>query len=81
VGQLKELALQLHGNQPGDPARLAQVVIALGNSSNPPVHLPVGKDAIAAFREKMAETEAEVKAWEEISASTDLQQTASANAS
>lgn len=76
VGQLKALALQLHGNQPGDPARLAQVVIALGNSNNPPVHLPIGKDAIASFREKMTETEAEIKAWEEISVSTDLQPSA-----
>ena len=81
VGQLKDFAQQLHGNQPGDPSKFAQVIIALGNSSNPPVHLPIGKDAIASFREKMAETEAEIKAWEEISASTDFQRSAaSANA-
>jgi NAD(P)-dependent dehydrogenase (short-subunit alcohol dehydrogenase family) len=73
VGQLKNFAQQLHGNQPGDPAKFAQVIIALGNSNNPPVHLPIGKDAIASFREKTAETEAEIKAWEEISASTDFQ--------
>lgn len=76
VGQLKNFAHQLHGNQPGDPSKFAQVIIALGNSSNPPVHLPIGKDAIASFREKMAETEAEIKAWEEISANTDFQREA-----
>jgi NAD(P)-dependent dehydrogenase (short-subunit alcohol dehydrogenase family) len=76
VGQLKDFAQQLHGNQPGDPAKFAQVIIALSNSSNPPVHLPIGKDAIAAFREKMVETETEIKAWEEISASTDFQHAA-----
>ena len=81
VGQIKTLAPQLHGNQQGDPAKFAQVIMALGNSSNPPVHLPIGKDAINSFREKMVETEAEIKAWEEISASTDHQPVAaSANA-
>lgn len=81
VGQLKDFAHQLHGNQPGDPAKFAQVIVALANSNNPPVHLPIGKDAITSFREKTVETEAEIKAWEEISASTDFQRAAaSANA-
>ena len=71
VGQMRAAAGQLHGNQPGDPAKLALVIIKLANTENPPVHLPVGKDAVAAFRNKMAKAEKEVTAWEEVSSSTD----------
>lgn len=71
VGQIRHAATQIHGNQPGDPAKLAQVIIKLANSENPPVHLPIGKDSVAAFRNKVAKTEKEVAEWEEISSSTD----------
>jgi NAD(P)-dependent dehydrogenase (short-subunit alcohol dehydrogenase family) len=73
VGRLRAAAGQIHGNQPGDPAKLAQVVLQLVDTPTPPVHLPVGKDAVAAFRSKVAAMEAEVNAWESISASTDRQ--------
>lgn len=73
VGRTRANAGQLHGNQPGDPAKLAQVVIELANSQTPPVHLPVGKDSVAYFRSKVAKMEAEVNAWESISSSTDRQ--------
>lgn len=71
VGQIRLAVNQLHGNQPGDPKKLAQVVIKLANSENPPVHLPVGKDSVASFRDKTAKTEKEIAIWEEISISTD----------
>jgi NAD(P)-dependent dehydrogenase (short-subunit alcohol dehydrogenase family) len=71
VGQTRVAAIQHHGQQPGDPAKLAQVILELANSPVPPVHLPVGKDSVALFRDKTVKTEAEVKAWEEISSRTD----------
>lgn len=73
VGRMRAAAGQIHGNQPGDPAKLAKVVIQLANSKTPPVHLPVGKDAISSFWAKVATMEAEVNAWKSISASTDRQ--------
>lgn len=71
VGQIRHAVNQLHGNQPGDPKKLAEVVITLANTENPPVHLPVGKDAVAAFRTKMAKAEQEITTWEALSSSTD----------
>jgi NAD(P)-dependent dehydrogenase (short-subunit alcohol dehydrogenase family) len=71
VGSVRGLIGQLHGNQPGDPAKLAQVIIKLAESENPPLHLPIGKDAVAAFRTKTAQMEKEVDEWEAISGSTD----------
>ncbi len=73
VGRIRAAAGHIHGNQPGDPAKLAQVVLQLADSPTPPVHLPVGKDALASYRSKAAAMEAEVNAWESVSASTDRQ--------
>jgi NAD(P)-dependent dehydrogenase (short-subunit alcohol dehydrogenase family) len=73
VGRTRAAAGHLHGNQPGDPAKLAQVVLQLVDSQTPPVHLPVGKDAISSFRAKVATMTAEVDAWETLSAGTDRQ--------
>src|SRR5258708_834918 len=71
VGGTRQFIGQLHGNQPGDPVKLAQVVIKLAESQNPPLHLPVGKDSIASFRTKTEKMAKEIAEWEEISSSTD----------
>ena len=71
VGRVRAGISQLDGNQPGDPAKLAQVIIQLAESENPPLHLPIGKDAVAAFRTKTDSMQKEVSAWENISISTD----------
>ncbi|MCC3158681.1 SDR family NAD(P)-dependent oxidoreductase [Hymenobacter sp. 15J16-1T3B] len=71
VGRTRAAAGHIHGNQPGDPAKLAKVVLLLAYSQAPPVHLPVGRDAVAAFRSKVATMEAEVQAWESVAVSTD----------
>lgn len=71
VGHVRGFISQIDGNQPGDPVRLAQVILKLAASENPPVHLPLGSDAVAAFRTKTAEAGKEVDEWESISNSTD----------
>ena len=71
VGAVRRSISQLDGNQPGDPSKLAQVIIQLAESENPPLHLPIGKDAVAAFRTKTDIMQKEVSAWENVSISTD----------
>ncbi|HMF72472.1 MAG TPA: oxidoreductase [Flavitalea sp.] len=71
VGSVRDSIGKLHGNQQGDPAKLAQVIITLAESKNPPLHLPIGKDAIAGFRTKTEQMEKEVDEWEVISGNTD----------
>ncbi|KIO77436.1 short-chain dehydrogenase [Pedobacter lusitanus] len=71
VGVVRGVVGQLHGNQPGDPAKLADVIVQLAASENPPLHLPVGKDAVQLFKDSKARVSAEVEAWETISGSTD----------
>lgn len=72
VGQTRSNTSLYHGNQPGDPAKLAAVILLAATSDNPPVHLPIGPDAIALFRDKAARTEAEITAWENITGNTNF---------
>lgn len=71
VGGMRSYISTFHGTQPGDPAKLAQVIVQLATSSNPPLHLPIGKDAVKNFRTKTEQMSAEVDAWEAVSSSTD----------
>lgn len=73
VGQVRQAVAGLHGNQPGDPAKLAQVILELANAEHPPLHLPVGKDAVSALQAKMSTIAKEVAEWETLSVSTDYQ--------
>jgi len=71
VGQMRKSTGAFHGTQPGDPSKLATVVVKLGHTENPPLHLPIGSDAINnynIFREQLAN---DVNAWMEHSLSTD----------
>jgi NAD(P)-dependent dehydrogenase (short-subunit alcohol dehydrogenase family) len=71
VGQMRNKIDGLHGKQPGDPKKLAELVVKLAHSENPPVHLPIGSDAIALYRNKIAKTNREIAEWEYLSSVTD----------
>jgi len=71
VGQMRKHTGTFHGTQPGDPSKLAAVVVKLGHTENPPLHLPIGTDSINnynIFREQLAN---DVNAWMNDSLSTD----------
>jgi NAD(P)-dependent dehydrogenase (short-subunit alcohol dehydrogenase family) len=59
------------GRQAGDPAKAAQALLKVIASEKPPVHLLLGKDALALVRAKLAAMSEEIDAWEAVSASTD----------
>jgi NAD(P)-dependent dehydrogenase (short-subunit alcohol dehydrogenase family) len=73
VGSVRGFIGQLDGNQTGDPEKLAQVILQLADSENPPLHLPIGKDSVDSFRKKVAQMSQEVDEWEAISSSTDYE--------
>jgi NAD(P)-dependent dehydrogenase (short-subunit alcohol dehydrogenase family) len=58
------------GNQPGDPAKAAQALLALVDAENPPVRLFLGDDALGLVEQKLDGMRAEIGAWEELSRST-----------
>ena len=59
------------GKQTGDPARLAQAVLALLDADAPPPQLLLGSDALRLVRERYKHLEREIDEWESLTLSTD----------
>jgi NAD(P)-dependent dehydrogenase (short-subunit alcohol dehydrogenase family) len=72
AGRVRNVAAVLNHNQPGDPARLAKVLIDFADAPNPPVRLPLGSDTVAAIEAKHATDAAILGKWREVSVSTDF---------
>ena len=68
---LREARQAKDGRQAGDPAKAAQALLKVIAAEKPPVHLLLGKDALALVRAKLASMSEEIDAWEAVSASTD----------
>lgn len=60
------------GNQPGDPAKAAQALLALVDAENPPVRLFLGDDALGLVEQKLGRMRDEISAWEALSRSTNF---------
>lgn len=58
------------GNQPGDPAKAAQALLALVDSGNPPARLFLGEDALGLVDHKLDAMKAELVAWDALACST-----------
>jgi NAD(P)-dependent dehydrogenase (short-subunit alcohol dehydrogenase family) len=59
------------GKQLGDPRKAARAMLAAIDSDQPPAHLLLGSDALALVRNKLADLDKEIRAWEAITVSTD----------
>ena len=62
------------GNQPGDPARIARVLIDLAEHPEPPVHLLLGADAFAVAQAQAHRLAASDAEWRAVSESVAYQQ-------
>ena len=72
AGKVRNVASGLNHSQPGDPSKLAKVLIEFAKVPNPPVRLPLGSDTVAAIEAKHASDSAILSEWKQISASTDF---------
>lgn len=72
AGAMRRLAAKVSHNQPGDPQKLADVLIEFADAQNPPVRLPLGSDTVRAIEEKHVSDAAIVATWREVSTSTDF---------
>lgn len=59
------------GKQLGDPAKAARAMLAAIAAEHPPAHLLLGSDALRLVRAKLAALEQEIRAWEDVTVSTD----------
>jgi len=60
----------INGNQPNDPEKAADVLIAISKEENPPVHLLLGKDAYDLLQTKTDIITKDAEQWKEYSLST-----------
>jgi NAD(P)-dependent dehydrogenase (short-subunit alcohol dehydrogenase family) len=71
AGAMRATMAVVNKNQPGSPEKLARAMITLANSPRPPVHLILGKDALAQYRHKAATREKEIEHWSQVIENTD----------
>ena len=72
AGATRALAAAVSHNQPGDPRRLASVLIAFVDAPNPPVRLPLGSDTAGAMEAVAAAHLAVLADWRAVAVSTDF---------
>jgi NAD(P)-dependent dehydrogenase (short-subunit alcohol dehydrogenase family) len=72
VGVMRDFANGANHAQPGDPARLAQAILALAAAPKPPLRLPLGSDTVARIEGKNRFVAGELDAWRALALSTDF---------
>jgi len=70
VGAVRTFAQGADGQQPGDPERLADAVLALVAADAPPRRLPLGADTVRRIEAKHRSVEAELAQWRTLALST-----------
>ncbi len=63
---------EINGNQPGDPEKLAEMLIQISRDENPPLHLFLGEDAYELAHKKMDAVKAELEQWKNTTFATSL---------
>lgn len=72
VKEAQERYLEGNGRQPGDPEKASEILIALAEKENPPLHLYLGRDAYNRVSKKLASMTAELEEWKSTSISADF---------
>jgi NAD(P)-dependent dehydrogenase (short-subunit alcohol dehydrogenase family) len=66
VGARKTLIKQFADHLPGDPRKVAEAVLMVAGLDDPPLRLLLGRDVLAAVREKIADLTASIDHWESV---------------
>jgi NAD(P)-dependent dehydrogenase (short-subunit alcohol dehydrogenase family) len=60
------------GNQLGNPAKAGEAVVHIASVDEPPAHLVLGSDALRLVTAARSATDADIRAWEDLSRTTDF---------
>lgn len=72
TGAMRQAAMSLNHQQPGDPARMAKALLKIVDDPNPPLRMPFGSDTVATIEAKNAFVAEELNNWRALSLSTDF---------
>lgn len=70
AGTFRGFIAGLDGKQPNDPDQAARAILEIVAAEAPPLHLPLGADAIGVMRKKLAAVGSDIDTWETLAAST-----------
>jgi len=62
----------INNQQPGDPAKAADVMIAAAESETAPLHLFLGPDAYQVAKTKIADVQKDMEAWKDLATATNF---------
>ena len=66
VGARKTMIKEFAEHLPGDPRKVAEAVLMVTTLDEPPLRLLLGRDVLAAVREKIADLSASIDQWESV---------------
>lgn len=72
AGQVRKVAQTLNHQQPGDPDKLAQIILRLAGNPRAPLRLALGSDTLAAIEAKNRSVQEELERWRDWSLSTGI---------
>jgi NAD(P)-dependent dehydrogenase (short-subunit alcohol dehydrogenase family) len=72
AGKAREYLKSQSGKQRGDPQKAVEAIITVADSAEPPVHLLLGKPALARYRDQIALRQKEIAAWETVTLGADF---------
>jgi NAD(P)-dependent dehydrogenase (short-subunit alcohol dehydrogenase family) len=72
VGAIRSWVKDTDGGQPGDPKKAALAIVETVGTASMPLRLPLGSDAVAGIRDKLAFIAADVDRTEKLATATDL---------
>ena len=72
AGERREQTEARSGNQPGDPVRAAEAIIAVVQSTTPPLRLVLGKPALGLARRKLDALKRDFDTWESTTLGADF---------
>jgi NAD(P)-dependent dehydrogenase (short-subunit alcohol dehydrogenase family) len=70
AGTTRQAAHTRNHQQPGDPARAAQAIVALAGHADPPLRLQLGPDCVERVEKKLADVQHELDRWRPIAVAT-----------
>lgn len=72
VGNAARMQMAFDGRQPGDPCKAAATIIELANMDEPPLRLPLGRDAVATITKSDMRRLEDLERWRYLSEATDF---------
>ncbi len=69
AGKFRGFIGGLDGKQPNDPEKAAQAIIEIVEADEPPLHLPLGQDALGVVGKKLDQVRGDVDRWSDLAAS------------